>query len=104
MRDLDHLGYLLKETPLEYYKGNAEVGDFTKDGVVTRKDNEWISILERGVIVCQPFDNIQGSIGEEYIEDGIVKGIVISNKDEDGYFQMKYSVTGVYCKCCGRAL
>lgn len=103
--DLDYLGFLSTDIPLAYYRGNASrVGEFTKDGVVIKKDDEYISILERGHILCQPFDNIQGVIGEEYIEDGIVKGIVVSNKDEDGYFKMKYSVTGVYCRCCGRVL
>jgi hypothetical protein len=102
--NLDYLGYLLKEIPREYYTGDAKLGDFTKDGVVTRKDDEFISFLERGTIIRQPFGNIKGVIGEQYVEDGIVKGIVITNKDEDGYFQMKYSLTGVYCKCCGRVL
>lgn len=77
----------------EHYH-DKNVGDFTKKGVITFKSNDFVQVLERGTILCQPFENIKGVAGEKYILDGKVRGIVITNKDEDGYFQMVVNIHG----------
>jgi len=85
-----------------------------RQGIVIQKDAEKVSILTIGTYITKS-NILKGELGEQLIEDGIITGIVVKAKDNDGHYTIKYNNQGLCeygeyfyrkdcCPHCGRII